>query len=80
VENIEKINKVLMYSKFTGTPGPAMGKSNAKLQKLEDEYFTKIVMGNIPVDDFDKFVESWKKDGGAEVAKEINDWYASQKK
>jgi putative aldouronate transport system substrate-binding protein len=80
VENIEKINKVLMYSKFTGTPGPVMGKSNAKLQKLEDEYFTKMVMGNIPVEDFDKFVDSWKKEGGTEVTKEINDWYAGQKK
>lgn len=80
VENIKKIERVLMYSKFTGVPGPVMGKYNAKLQKLEDETFTKIVMGNIPVDDFDKFVETWKKEGGTEVAREINDWYAKQKK
>ncbi|TBL71464.1 extracellular solute-binding protein [Paenibacillus thalictri] len=80
VDNIEKINKVLMYSKFTGIPGPVMSKNSAKLQKLEDETFTKIVMGTIPVDDFDKFVDTWKKDGGSDVAKEVNDWYASRKK
>lgn len=43
------------------------------LKKLEDETFLKIVMGQEPLDSFDKFVEEWKKQGGDKITDEVNE-------
>lgn len=43
------------------------------LKKLEDETFLKIIMGNAPISDFDKFVEKWNEQGGEQITKEVNE-------
>ncbi|MBM7606208.1 putative aldouronate transport system substrate-binding protein [Metabacillus crassostreae] len=43
------------------------------LKKLEDETFLKIIMGNAPLSDFDKFVEKWHDQGGDQITKEVNE-------
>ncbi|WP_394184906.1 extracellular solute-binding protein [Metabacillus halosaccharovorans] len=43
------------------------------LKKLEDETFLKIIMGNAPLSDFDKFVEKWNEQGGDQITKEVNE-------
>ncbi|MCM3633263.1 extracellular solute-binding protein [Paenibacillus camelliae] len=43
------------------------------LKKLEDETFLKIIMGAAPIDDFDKFVEDWKRQGGDIITKEVQE-------
>ena len=48
---------------------------NAELDKLRNNTFLSMVMGETPVSDFDKFVEQWKAQGGDEIAKEVNEWY-----
>lgn len=45
---------------------------------MEEEVFTKIIMGD-SIDLFDKFVEDWKKLGGDQITKEINEWYGTVK-
>jgi len=45
----------------------------ANLDKLEDEAFAKIIMGQAPLDSFDTFVEEWKKQGGDEIIAEIEE-------
>ncbi|WP_308636503.1 extracellular solute-binding protein [Paenibacillus silvisoli] len=52
---------------------PSMETKWANLEKLENQTLLKIVMGEIPVDDFDQFVEEWKRLGGDEITKEVND-------
>ena len=79
VDNVEFGHRNLIESDFLGTATPAMGKYLTNLTKLEEEYFTKIIMGTIPVDDFDKFVAEWKRTGGDEIAKEVNEWYRMSK-
>jgi len=59
-----------VYNEFTAVT-KTMERRWANLQKLEEEYFFAIVMGNRPLDDFDKFVEEWKAQGGDEITKEI---------
>jgi putative aldouronate transport system substrate-binding protein len=49
------------------------------LKKKRDEVYFKIMMNQVSVDEFDKFVEEWKKLGGDEMTKEVNEWYATQK-
>ena len=51
----------------------------AELDKLRNNTFLSMVMGETPVSDFDKFVEQWKAQGGDEIAKEVNEWYQNNK-
>ena len=37
-----------------------------------------MIMGETPIDDFDKFVEEWNNLGGADIGKEVNEWYQSK--
>lgn len=60
---------------FYSSPTPTMVEKNATLLKMEEEVFTKILMGE-SIDSFDKFVEDWKKLGGDQITKEVNEWYA----
>lgn len=59
-----------VYSEFYGiTEG--METKWANLTKLEDEAFMRIIVGDKPLDYFDTFVEDWKKQGGDQIAKEV---------
>lgn len=51
---------------------PTMETKWANLQKLEKESFLKMVMGQSPISDFDKFVQTWKQAGGDDITKEVN--------
>lgn len=64
---------------FYGVPTPTMTAKQSTLDKLVLEEYTKIIMGAVPVDDFDKFVNNWNSLGGADITKEVNDWAAAQK-
>ncbi len=68
VTGAKEINKVepIFYGK-TDT----MIKKGANLDKLENETFLKIITGAAPIDDFDKFVSTWKNIGGDEITKEV---------
>ena len=50
-----------------------MTKKKATLEDLEKKTFLNIISGKAPIDEFDKFVASWKSLGGDEITKEIND-------
>lgn len=61
--------------------GPNTDTMNAKLGNLKtkrDEIFTKIIMG-APMEEFDKWVDYWNKQGGADITAEVNDWYSKLK-
>lgn len=78
-ENIDRIEKVAIRDRYLGVPTPGMGQYSADLTKLEEEYFTKIIVGQLPIDAFDEFVAEWKKRGGDEITEEVNAWYAENK-
>ena len=62
--------------------GPNTDTMNAKLGNLEqkrNEIFTKIIMGS-SLDEFDKWVQYFNDQGGADITKEVNDWYAQTQK
>ena len=56
-----------------------MKTKSATLEKLVEETYLKIIMGELPVSEFDTFVENWKSLGGDEITQEVNDWYDQQK-
>ena len=49
------------------------------LNKLEDKVFIDIVVGEAPLDSFDKFVNDWKKGGGDIVTRDVNAWWQENK-
>nr|WP_284237593.1 extracellular solute-binding protein [Paenibacillus glycanilyticus] len=57
---------------------PSDGKYKADLTSLMQKYFAQIISGEIPLDDFDKFVTEWKARGGDELTKEANELYQAQ--
>ncbi len=61
------------------TTTPAMISRQSELNKLRDNTFLAIIMGESPVDYFDTFVEQWKAQGGDEISAEVNEWYQSEK-
>lgn len=78
-DNLNRIEQVAIRDQYFGVPTPGMGKYKADLTKLEAEYFTKIVVGQLPIDAFDDFVAEWKKKGGDEITAEVNVWYLDNK-
>lgn len=68
-------NQLLERSAWFGLPTATMSQKGATLDKLQEETFIKIITGSAPVSDFDAFVENWKKLGGDQITKEVNEWY-----
>ncbi len=57
---------------------PSDGKYKQDLTSLMQKYFAQIISGEIPLEDFDKFVTEWKAKGGDELTKEANEVYQAQ--
>ncbi|WP_158302082.1 extracellular solute-binding protein [Paenibacillus mesophilus] len=70
-------NGRMIPDRFYGSPTKTMVQKQAGLVRLEEEVLTKIIMG-APLDEFDKFVEEWKRLGGDEMTKEVNEWAKSK--
>ncbi|MNJ53993.1 hypothetical protein D3C77_494150 [compost metagenome] len=66
-------NDLIVMNKFIYAPTKTMNTKQATLDKLRAETFVKIIYGNSPIEAFDKFVEDWKKLGGDQITKEVNE-------
>lgn len=64
---------------FLGAPTPTMVEKKAYLDKIQDEAFVKIIMGEASIDSFDTFVQDWKNNGGDAITEEVNQWYQESK-
>lgn len=71
--------KSWVVSEFFGSPTQTQIDRDATLKKMRDETFTQIIMGKASIDEFDKFVQQWKKLGGDQITNEINEWYQAKK-
>ncbi|MBB6729628.1 extracellular solute-binding protein [Cohnella zeiphila] len=77
-DNLKRIDEHLMPDAFTGAPTPSMSQYGAKLKDLQD-VFDRIVMGLVPLEAFDDYAAQWYANGGAEITREVNDWYRQSK-
>jgi len=66
---------IFVKDKFITAPTPTMVSKLNTLAQMQNETYIKIIMGNAPLSDFEKFVANWKKVGGDKITKEVNDWY-----
>ena len=51
----------------------SMQKKWSNLKKIEDETFLKIILGTVPIEEFDTFVENWYAQGGTEITQEVTE-------
>ena len=63
---------VPVYNAYNGQT-ETMETKWANLKKMEEETFSKIVMGKADISEFDTFVKNWKSQGGDQILKEINE-------
>jgi putative aldouronate transport system substrate-binding protein len=70
-----------MVDKFVTAPTKTMEAKWATLTTMQNESYIKIIMGQgDPDKEFAAFVSNFKKLGGDQIIKEVNDWYSSLKK
>ena len=72
-----KDTDLFKMDEFYGPPTDEMVSKSGPLKKLRDEAFTNIIMG-ASIDEFDKFVTEWKKQGGDKITEQVNEWYDSR--
>jgi putative aldouronate transport system substrate-binding protein len=60
-------------------PIEIVDKKTKELLDLKKEYFLKIISGALPISAFDEYVTKWRKAGGEEVLKALNEAYAGKK-
>jgi putative aldouronate transport system substrate-binding protein len=68
-------NDLILMSAFYGVPTETMKTRQSSLDDLRDEIFTRIIIGELPISAFDTFVADWKRQGGDDIAREVNAWY-----
>ncbi|GGG78132.1 extracellular solute-binding protein [Paenibacillus radicis (ex Gao et al. 2016)] len=85
-ENVDAMKIVMeqkdirMKNYFQGPLTETMKQKNELLNKLLNQTYSKIIYGQSPIDEFDKMVDNWKKSGGEQITKEVNEWFASASK
>ncbi|PWW07227.1 carbohydrate ABC transporter substrate-binding protein (CUT1 family) [Paenibacillus cellulosilyticus] len=73
-----KQNNQLLYEKFVGPPTETMLEKWSLLEDMKNDTFVNIILGR-PIADFDRFVEEWKRLGGAKITMEVNQWYVNKR-
>lgn len=61
-------------------PIDAISKNKQKLTKLLDDNVIKFISGSEPIANYDKFLQQWKSEGGADTIKAANEWFKSKSK
>lgn len=67
------------YDEFYGAPTQTIGEKWGILEAKQIEIMSKIIMGSVNVDEYDKFVAEWKRLGGDQITTEVNEWYQTIK-
>lgn len=78
VSNYYRTNDLYQLDEFTTSPFESQIQKAPALTKLQSETFTKIILGQLPVDAFDNFTKQWFDLGGNEILADVNKWYKSK--
>lgn len=66
-----------VYNLFSGQT-ETMKRQWRELEELEDRTYAEIILGQKPIEAFDEFVETWKKNGGETIIQEIEEFLQKQ--
>jgi putative aldouronate transport system substrate-binding protein len=65
-------NQQTLVNAYIKADTTSMTDKGTTLRQLRLETFTKIIMGTVPIDEFDNYVASWKSLGGNDITAEVN--------
>ena len=65
-----------LMDEFQSLPTPTMVERQTDLNKMEDETFISIIIGEQPLEAFETYVDNWKKLAGDKITEEVNEWYS----
>ena len=71
------VNNRLMDDGFMGALTDAMAERMSILRGIQDDVFTRIILGEEDIGAFDQFVADFYSLGGDEITREVNAWYKS---
>ncbi|MBP1994260.1 extracellular solute-binding protein [Paenibacillus eucommiae] len=66
-------NNLLTPTALKVSSTPTMAEKMATLLKMENVMMTKIILGEAGIEEFDKYVANWKKQGGDQITQEVNE-------
>ncbi|MBP1994529.1 extracellular solute-binding protein [Paenibacillus eucommiae] len=66
-------NNLYINTALTVSSTPTMAEKMATLNKMENVMMTRIIVGDVGIDEFDRFVQDWYKQGGEQITKEVNE-------
>ncbi|MFD0714481.1 extracellular solute-binding protein [Paenibacillus sp. GCM10027626] len=71
---------ITYYDALTFAPPIAeVSKHKQRLSKFAEDEFIKFITGAEPISKYGEFLQQWKADGGDEMMKAANEWYAAVK-
>lgn len=76
LDQYEKNNQ-LLYESFVGGPTSTMIEKKSVLDNLLNDTYMSIILGH-PIEDFDRFVDEWRRVGGDRITAEVNQWYTDK--
>jgi hypothetical protein len=56
-------------------PIDSVAENSSELKSFYEEQFTKFIIGERSLDEFDAFVEEYNEIGGAQCHSDMNDWW-----
>lgn len=68
-------DKHLIHNAYLGAPTESMKKHQDLLLKMEQDTFSKIIYGDLPLDAFDDFVKDFQQKGAEDITAEVQAWY-----
>jgi putative aldouronate transport system substrate-binding protein len=69
----------ILFDRFVAAPTEAMSNYLGTLDEIQNELFTQIILGQVPIDAYDQFVSEFYELGGQQITDEVNDWYHGKK-
>lgn len=66
-------------NRYYGIATDTMTSRRATLDKLTEETYVKMVMGEMPIDQFEEYTKNWLALGGQDTIEEVNAWYQENK-
>ncbi len=78
IDLVEKSDEQGIKNLFTTLPTATMLDRSTTLETLEEETFVGIINGELPLDEFDNFVDQWKTLGGDDITAEVNEWWQNK--
>ena len=67
-----------VMTKLQRTATPTEMERGADMEKLRNQTFINVIIGQQPISAWDEFVTQWKAMGGDQWTQEVNEWWHSQ--